>query len=458
MLFAMAGTVASSRFVGRTAELGRLEAAFAHARGGEPLTLCIGGEAGVGKTRLITRFAGQVRQAADRCCSAGVELVSRAAVRARGPGAPRAGPGAGAGGAGRAGRAGTPAAGPPAGSGRRRAGVGRLVGEQARLFEALLALLGHLAGRSSTVLVVEDLHWADRSTLDLLAFLVRNLQAGLLLVLTSTAPTSCTAAILRPFLADWTTAAGPTGSRLAASAVPTSATCWPASSARTRQRPCRADLPLGERAFFAEELLAATRRRRQAQPAPSLKNVLLSRVHDLPERRRPCGWWPRPAAGSSTSCSSRSATCPRPACWPRCGPPSPTRCSSPTRPPRPTRCNATLTQEALYGELLPGGRSRLHAAFARVLAERQAGRGRPRRRAGPARLPLGQGPRAGSGAARGAARRDYESRWPPTASPTPRATSSSPWSCGTRWPTPPTTRPGPRHRARARGRRRLPGR
>ena len=47
---------------------------------------------------------------------------------------------------------------------------------QARLFEALL--LERLASRSPTVLVVEDLHWADRSTLDLLAFLVRNLQGA----------------------------------------------------------------------------------------------------------------------------------------------------------------------------------------------------------------------------------------------------------------------------------------
>jgi predicted ATPase len=62
ILFAMAGTVASSRFVGRTAELGRLEAAYARARGGDPLTLCVGGEAGVGKTRLVARFAGRVRE------------------------------------------------------------------------------------------------------------------------------------------------------------------------------------------------------------------------------------------------------------------------------------------------------------------------------------------------------------------------------------------------------------
>jgi predicted ATPase len=37
---------------------------------------------------------------------------------------------------------------------------------QARLFEAFLALFERLAARQPTVLVMEDLHWADRSTLD----------------------------------------------------------------------------------------------------------------------------------------------------------------------------------------------------------------------------------------------------------------------------------------------------
>jgi predicted ATPase len=76
----MAGTVASSRFVGRAAELGRLEAAFAHARGGDPLTLCVGGEAGVGKTRLITRFAGQVRQRGGQVLVGGCIELSKTAL------------------------------------------------------------------------------------------------------------------------------------------------------------------------------------------------------------------------------------------------------------------------------------------------------------------------------------------------------------------------------------------
>ena len=46
---------------------------------------------------------------------------------------------------------------------------------QARLFERVLGLLGALAERSPVVLVIEDVHWIDRATRDLLTFLARNL-------------------------------------------------------------------------------------------------------------------------------------------------------------------------------------------------------------------------------------------------------------------------------------------
>ena len=56
---------------------------------------------------------------------------------------------------------------------------------RARLFEVLLILLEALAEQQPVVLVVEDVHWADRSTCDLLSFLVRNIQqARVLLVVT----------------------------------------------------------------------------------------------------------------------------------------------------------------------------------------------------------------------------------------------------------------------------------
>src|SRR5215207_128065 len=46
---------------------------------------------------------------------------------------------------------------------------------QARLFELLLELLGELAARAPILLALEDVHWADRSSRDVLAFLARNL-------------------------------------------------------------------------------------------------------------------------------------------------------------------------------------------------------------------------------------------------------------------------------------------
>jgi predicted ATPase len=48
----------------------------------------------------------------------------------------------------------------------------RLAGDAAPA-DVLVALLGELRGDPSTVLVLEDLHWADEATLDLLAMLAR---------------------------------------------------------------------------------------------------------------------------------------------------------------------------------------------------------------------------------------------------------------------------------------------
>ena len=47
----------SPDFVGRAHELAMLDQALEQADGGAPAVLLVGGEAGVGKTRLVTEFA-----------------------------------------------------------------------------------------------------------------------------------------------------------------------------------------------------------------------------------------------------------------------------------------------------------------------------------------------------------------------------------------------------------------
>ena len=68
----------------------------------------------------------------------------------------------------------------------------------------MLILLEQLAEASPVVLVIEDAHWADRSTRDLLAFLIRNQQSldGLLIVVTYRSDELHRTHPLRPLLAE----------------------------------------------------------------------------------------------------------------------------------------------------------------------------------------------------------------------------------------------------------------
>jgi hypothetical protein len=54
---------------------------------------------------------------------------------------------------------------------------------QGRLFELLLGVVGRLAARAPLQWVMEDLHWADRSTRDLVAFLAAYLRSGPVILL-----------------------------------------------------------------------------------------------------------------------------------------------------------------------------------------------------------------------------------------------------------------------------------
>jgi len=74
---------------------------------------------------------------------------------------------------------------------------------RARLFEDVLSTLDHLARHSPVVLVIEDAHWADRSSRDLLTFLIGNQRAigGLLIIVTFRSDELHRTHPLRPMLA-----------------------------------------------------------------------------------------------------------------------------------------------------------------------------------------------------------------------------------------------------------------
>src|SRR6516225_295270 len=181
--------VSSPALVGRSGELSALNSALAEAGRGSPSTVIVGGEAGVGKSRLVSEFAGRSRGAGARVLAGGcLELgadglpfapfttVLRGLVRDLGATAvaellP--------GGATRELARLLPEFGEPA----RADDAGEA---RARLFEQMLVLLERLAEAGPVILLIEDLHWADRSTTDLLAFLIRNQPSldGVLIVVT----------------------------------------------------------------------------------------------------------------------------------------------------------------------------------------------------------------------------------------------------------------------------------
>ena len=167
--------VSSARFVGRRAELVTLLDAFTSAASGTATAVVIGGEAGVGKTRLVTEFVADLPEPAyvvwGRCMAEGLPYGAfrdglRAFVRSLNDVA----------------RAELRAQTSPE--------LDHLIpdlaeeaepqpvtseAEQTRMFELLLQAVAYIAERRPLVIVIDDLQWADRSTQMLLAYLVGHL-------------------------------------------------------------------------------------------------------------------------------------------------------------------------------------------------------------------------------------------------------------------------------------------
>ncbi len=206
MIDGMARRVSSPVLVDRDAEVAQLRAALQRAAAGQPATVVVAGEAGVGKTRLVAELVGNAGDLgavalSGGCLDVGEGVVAyapmvealRSLARIVDPGElERVLGGAG----GELARL-VPELGVPA-PGERASGPLA----PSRLFELVLGVLHRLAERAPVLLVVEDLHWADQSTRDLLGFLVRNLRAGVALVLTYRSDELHRRHPLRPFLAE----------------------------------------------------------------------------------------------------------------------------------------------------------------------------------------------------------------------------------------------------------------
>jgi DNA-binding CsgD family transcriptional regulator/tetratricopeptide (TPR) repeat protein len=371
----MGGRVGSPTFVGRVEELQILEAARRRAADAEPAVVLVGGEAGVGKTRLAAELTArcatdQMRVLSGSCVPVGggalpyapiVEIlrtlltdVGLGAVRELvGPSWPelaRLLPALGA----------PDPSGPPDHT------------AQARLFELLLGLLGRLGEQAPLVLVVEDLHWADRSTRDLLAFLVRNLRQERLLLVVTYRNDEPGQERLGPYLAELDrggpvqrielprldqaeTRAQLVGIRGAAPAVE----LVDAVFARSEGNP-----------FFTEELLTVERAGSRELPA-TLRDLLRGRVQALPEpaiqvlavvavagRRVPHRLLAAVAGldDETLVAALRGAVAKQLVV---------------TRPGEDGyEFRHALLREVVEADLLPGERARLHAGYAQALAER----------------------------------------------------------------------------------------
>ena len=143
--------------VGRAAELRIMSAAYGRVLAGQSQLLLLTGAPGMGKTRLVEELTGQARAAAP-----GTQ------VRV-GESAPIAGAGL--------------AYGPFLAALGSEAewliaddSAGNMLAARHRLFVRVFGLLAGLAVRSPLVLVLEDMHWADESSRELLAFLAVRLR------------------------------------------------------------------------------------------------------------------------------------------------------------------------------------------------------------------------------------------------------------------------------------------
>ncbi|WP_370466792.1 AAA family ATPase [Streptacidiphilus sp. PB12-B1b] len=277
-------------FVARSVELAELAAALDRAGAGQPQALLVAGDAGVGKTRLLEEFAavagargaafalgGCVEVGADGLPYAPVASALRALHRALPAEVERAAVGS---------EAHLAQLLPELGDAAEAAAAARDEYGRARLFEHTAQFFERLAADRTVVVALEDLHWSDRSTRELLVYLVRMLHdARVVLVGSYRSDDLHRRHPLRPFLAELDrlrTVQRLDLARLARAEVAEQLhgilDAAPSPQLLDRVFTRSEGIP-----FFVEELAASHQQGCSAGLTDSLRDLLLVRVEALPE-------------------------------------------------------------------------------------------------------------------------------------------------------------------------------
>jgi DNA-binding CsgD family transcriptional regulator/tetratricopeptide (TPR) repeat protein len=247
---------------------------------------------------------------------------------------------------------------------------------QARIFEGLLALLRSLGEHLPVLLIVEDLHWADDSTRDVLTFLARNARSERLAVVGTYRTDELNRRHpLRPWLSEMDRL--PRVARIEVGRFGRADLDAQISSI-LGHRPGTELLDAIERRaegnpFFVEELLASGADTPAARLPPTLRDVLLTRVTVLSEdAQRILGY--AAVAGRSVDADLLAAVSEVPE-FELEGPLREALAAQvltidSTVRPDAYRFRHALLAEAVYDDLLPSERRRLHAAYGAVLDAR----------------------------------------------------------------------------------------
>jgi DNA-binding CsgD family transcriptional regulator/tetratricopeptide (TPR) repeat protein len=359
------------RMVGREAELDRLLTLLGEAAAGRPVVALVSGDAGVGKTRLVTELSVAARHTGyavltGRCA----ELTDTVpylpladALRDAAAGALAAGPLLEA-------LASRPVLSqllPDVDSGRPPGGDMPGLAQQ-QLFGAVLGMLSELAEASPVLLVLEDLHWADRSTRDLVTFLSRALhRERLAIVVTYRTDDMHRRHPLRPVVGELTRL--PNVTTIALDPLSPSAMAEHLSSLSGRPLDAAMLDSLITRAegnaYYAEELLAASSAG-DGLPA-GLADLLLART----ERLSPAAQQVlRTAAATGRRVDDELARQASGLAGPEYDDAVREAVAHQLLVPDGEQGYSfrhALLREAIYGDLLPGERTRLHGRLAELL-------------------------------------------------------------------------------------------